>query len=135
MSIEGEGFWREMQRRHGTGTQPVPDSGEPTDPAASGQHRQFHDRPLVSDEVYVPCRFDDETCVGQVTADRLCDVHRPAPAVGGDQTTTAPVRDVDGYLWTRDATTGRWVEPTWGESYETRAQLEAAHGPLTEEIR
>lgn len=42
-----------------------------------------HDRPLVSEEQYVPCRFDDETCVGQITADRLCDVHRfgPPPAV------------------------------------------------------
>lgn len=36
----------------------------------------MHDRPLVSEEVFVPCRFDDETCVGQVTSDRLCDIHR-----------------------------------------------------------
>lgn len=35
-----------------------------------------HDRPLVSEEVYVPCLVDDETCQGQVTAARLCDVHR-----------------------------------------------------------
>lgn len=34
------------------------------------------DRPMVSEETHVPCRFDDETCVGQVTADQLCDVHR-----------------------------------------------------------
>ncbi|MFI6304313.1 hypothetical protein ACIBCH_20780 [Amycolatopsis thailandensis] len=39
--------------------------------------RAGHDRPLVSEEDYIPCRVNDETCVGQVTADRLCDTHRP----------------------------------------------------------
>lgn len=36
----------------------------------------MHDRPLVSEEDFVPCQFDSEDCVGQVTSDRLCDVHR-----------------------------------------------------------
>jgi len=36
------------------------------------------DRPLVSEEVYVPCRFNNEDCEGQITSDRLCDTHRSA---------------------------------------------------------
>jgi hypothetical protein len=36
----------------------------------------MHDRPLVSEEDFVPCRVDSEDCEGQVTSDRLCDVHR-----------------------------------------------------------
>jgi hypothetical protein len=36
------------------------------------------DRPLVSEEDYLPCRSDSAECVGQVTADALCDVHRDA---------------------------------------------------------
>jgi hypothetical protein len=39
-----------------------------------------HDRPIVSEEQYVPCKVDDDECVGQVTADALCDVHRRARA-------------------------------------------------------
>jgi hypothetical protein len=34
------------------------------------------DRPLVSDEEYLPCHRDSDECVGQVTADGCCDAHR-----------------------------------------------------------
>jgi hypothetical protein len=40
----------------------------------------FWDRPLVSDEEYVPCLLDSEECLGQITADGFCDIHRTLPS-------------------------------------------------------